>query len=259
MAWDGLKKVLKTIVGGSADSQSAPLSAAKAVFPRAPRVNLSPELRVWLNWNHPEAGAKGHECHVTNVSVTGVAFDDGGQSFSASIGKTITGQLHLDGNSMPVSLMVVHHTGARVGARWVALEPSVQKALWEWLKPEKAAAECNRMPEQMLRAELDGSPCCYQSNAGNEFFLVSSEGKLVRYTLSLFGVSMEYSGVAAARFVGAGRQIGETRRGSTTYQEVEMKLSDAERALHCEQIARFLKALPGLDADILSQVVSTLR
>jgi hypothetical protein len=259
MGFGKLRSAFKSLVGGESAPEPA-LRSTSSYLTRAARVPVAPEHGLCLTLENLPAVAASEEFVLSNVSVTGVGFFDRQISFGSVISKNCRGSLRLQKQAGSVEIQVVHQNHGIVGARWISMDAKFKKALWEFLAPEKAGAECLRLKEELLQSQKDGSPLCYQGTSGNEFFAIHRAGSIIRLHLSLFGMIMDWNEGGSAGLYSAGKQVGKDRIDTGTAHElVRMQVSTEERERLLSQLERFARSLPGLEPDFLKDSLNAIR
>ncbi len=256
MPFSWLKQILN--IGRGASDRSRQVGASSGLATRAPRIKLSAEHHVSLELYDRLQRGRTTPFTLANISVTGVAFLSPDFDFSTSVGGVLRGVLRLGEQSSPVELQVIHHTRGVVGARWVSIDPVFKKALWEFLAPEQAAAECVRTPDSALNPEPDGTLIHYRGLSGNAYFAVHDHGRVVRQQVTLFGIRIYRVTGQKPEFTARDAKIGETQPGTGGGEYVPFPMMPDDQQKVLAQAARFVRGLPGLEKEVLESGTAAL-
>jgi hypothetical protein len=250
-----LKHLLNSMLGWTVGRQQ---ELKPVIRTRAPRIKLTAEHHVSLELYDRLQQGRTTPFTLANVSVTGVAFLSPDFDFSMSVGGVLRGIFRLGEQFSSVELHVVHHTRGLVGARWVSMDPIFKKSLFDFLGPEQAATESVRTPQDQLQPEPDGTPVRYRGLSGNEYFAVHQNGRVVRQQITLFGVRMSRVTGERLEFAVREKKIGETQPGPAGEDFVLFPMMTDDQQKLLAQAARFVRALPGLEQDVMESATAAL-
>lgn len=233
----------------------------------APRVLLQPLHRISFSARGKcasqlaESRADALELGIANVSLSGIGFTRESAQAWPDPGTLLVGELEAEGNKVEVEAKLVHLTGRVAGCSFHGNIVPIQKLVLDYFRVELAGLNMLHAPDDVLKAETDGTPHWYHGRNNCELFYVAKLGEpeaLVRYQLSFFANYVEGVVGGHPRFGTVVEDHDDT--GKPKHKGAELvSWAEAPDPQLIETIVKFLRHVPGLPVPVREELAKQIR
>jgi len=157
---------------------------------RAPRLRLEPIRHVTVDLlDQDRAG----QIHIGNLSTSGIGLLRPPDLVLPEPGTRLAARLAIRDSLTEVGLELVHVTRSIAGCRFLEKLGAIRGLIARHFQSEIAAMDLAEVRASLIRPQPDGEARWFRSGTGCELYLVHSQGRIARFSLTLFGNLIEMS------------------------------------------------------------------